>query len=317
MHRFASPTVLLAALVVLSISVILSACSDTGNSSVVSSDGSHNGNGWGSIATYSVDTVNPVSYTNMEMFGVIHNEALDRVYDSIMISFPTTSYSYSAFTAACSTQVGYYVNFVSTATSGQSFSPVSFTVNTDAFSISNFADTCSTMTTFQRTILKKIDSIMTNTPTNQYANAVSGFNTVKSLIDGDGTPNNKPALYAVLAIARYSCQYWAGGKGANWLAKINAHGENYVEDYEPQAAVDWGTVAKADVGGLIRAVGYSIFTGAWTAAAVEGAVVGGLISGGTLAVPGAIVGALGSVAATGLAGAASASALALALELLF
>lgn len=317
MSRFFNQVRIAATVFSFSLFLGLAACSGDRDASIVSSKEDGSDHGQISSLSYPVDTVNKVSYTNCELFGVIHNEALDRVYQNVMTSFPTTSYTKSSFTAACSTQVGYHINYVSTATSGHAFTPVAFSLGASTFTVSNFTDTCIGLSVFQKTILNRIDSIMANTPANQYSSAVSAYNAVQSQIDGHGTANDKPGLYAVLAVARYSCQYWSGSSGQNWLDKVNEHGENFVPDYVPQAAINWGAVAREDVKGFIAAVGYAIFTGSFTAATLQGAVVGGLSTGGIGAVPGAIIGAVGSVAASGTAGAAGASALELAVQLIW
>lgn len=289
--------------------MVLASCSNETNVIASNPIEPHGGGeGIGRITTYPFDTVNLISYTNFEFFGIIHNEGVEMVNDSLIQFLPNAVTNSVTFRANVANESQFYVNNLCSPTMGQSFSPVPVPSTSPMPQIDDFLDTLSGLTSSQKTILLRIDSILVNTPVNQYSYAVAGLATVQSQIDANSVDDNKPFLYAALAVACHSAQYWQGTNGSKWLTPINSYGNNYIPGYVPLATINWGEVAHQDYIGFISAVGTAIATGSWTAGAARGAIIGGLSTGGVGAIAGAIIGAVGQVGAIGVGGAVLASA---------
>lgn len=249
-------------------------------------------------------------YHHFDFFGRIHNEGLEHVFQSQLVTLPNREYSEAQLVANVASATTYYVDEVCSITRGTGVKD--FPVNdylAKRVSLQQALDAAADVSTFQKQVLLRIDTILL-TANGNLESVNTDLASVQSQIDHHMNTDDKAFLYAALSVARHSVRYWSDDKVANkWMDVVNEFGGKYRRGFHKTLAIDWGKVAEADYNGFCAAVIHYAGSGAWKGPALRGAIIGSCTTGGVGAVAAAIINVVGHGAAAGVAGAVGMSAL--------
>jgi len=249
-------------------------------------------------------------YHHFDFFGRIHNEGLEHVFQSYLLTLPNRDYPEAEIVANVDRATTYYVDDVCSITRSTGVKDFSvYEYLATKASLQRALDAATDLSTFQKQVLLRIDTILL-TANGSLESVNTDLASVQAQIDHHMNTDDRPFLYAALSVARHSVRYWSDEKVANkWIDIVNDFGTKHRRGFHKTLAIDWGKVAEADYNGFCAAViGYAS-SGAWKGPAMRGAIIGALTTGGVGSVAAAILNVVGHGAAAGVAGAVGMSAL--------